>query len=63
MKLIDILSLTTDYTNVNVLNLNDEIIASYDGKDSIPTELNNIEVHHVSVENNTFQITICIEAE
>ena len=63
MKLIDILSITTDYTDINVLNLDGDVIANYDGKNSIPEELNNVSVNNISVENNTLQITLNIDAE
>ena len=63
MKLVNILSITMDYTNVNVCDLSDDIIASYDGKNSIPEELNNVSVNNISVENNTLQITLNIDAE
>ena len=63
MKLIDILSITMDYTNVNVCVLNGDIIASYDGKNSIPEELNNVSVNNISVENNTLILTLNIAAE
>ena len=63
MKLIDLLSITMDYTNVNVCVLNGDVIASYDGKNSISEELNNVSVNNISVENNTLQITLNIDAE
>ena len=58
-----ILSITMDYTNVDVCTLNGDVIASYDGKNSIPEELNNVSVNNISVENNTLQITLNIDAE
>ena len=63
MKLIDLLSITMDYTNVNVCALNGDVIALYDGKNSIPEELNNVSINNISVENNTLQITLNIDAE
>ena len=63
MKLIDILSITTDYTDINVLNLDGDVIANYDGKNSIPEELNNVSVNNISVENNTLILTLNIDAE
>ena len=63
MKLIDILSITMDYTNVDVCVLNGDVIASYDGKNSIPEELNNVSVNNISVENNTLILTLNIDAE
>ena len=58
MKLIDILSVITDNTKVSVLDLEREVKATYDGKDSIPVQMNNIEVYQVFVEDNSLQIII-----
>ena len=63
MKLIDLLSITMDYTNVDVCVLNGDVIANYDGKNSIPEELNNVSVNNISVENNTLILTLNIDAE
>lgn len=43
MKLIDLLSLIDDYSEVRVYN-SEQVIAVYDGKDSIPSELNNCQI-------------------
>ena len=40
MKLIDVLTLISDYTNVRVFDSNKNELARYNGKDSIPEELN-----------------------
>lgn len=51
MKLIDQLSVLTDYTNVKVYEFGDEKeIAKHDGRDSIPTELNEREICKVFVD-------------
>lgn len=58
-KLIDQLEMLSDSTNVKVYEVDtDKEIARYDGKDSIPTELNEREIHSVSVEDNWLVIKI-----
>lgn len=47
MTVIDILSIVSDETNVNVWE-NGEIIATYDGKDNIPEELNDRVITQIS---------------
>lgn len=47
MKLIEVISLVGDGTNVRVFNSEYEEIAKYDGKESIPEELNNLEVENI----------------
>lgn len=45
MKLEDILSITNESTNINIVDYNtNEIISRYDGRDSIDTTLNEKEV-------------------
>lgn len=59
MKLIDLLSILTDYTNVKVYEVgSSKEIAKYDGKDAIPTELNKREIHSATVEDGWFKISI-----
>lgn len=58
-KLIDLLSILTDYTKVKVYEVGtDKEIARYDGKDSIPTKLNAREIHSATVEDGWFKIFI-----
>lgn len=47
MKLIEVISLVGDGANVRVFNSEYEEIAKYDGKESIPDELNNEEVENI----------------
>ena len=47
MKLIDLLELTYDFAEVHVYDNEGNEIACYDGKDSIPTFLNNKKVNGV----------------
>jgi hypothetical protein len=48
MRLIDIITLITDNSNVIITDLNNKEIARYDGKNSIPNKYNNKEVVEVS---------------
>ena len=58
-KLIDQLEVLTDSTNVKVYEVGtDKEIARYDGRDSIPTELNEREISSVTVEDNWLVIRI-----
>lgn len=58
MKLIDILSILVDNSYINVLDLDDNIIAQYNGWDSIPTEYNNNTVLEMYINNNILNIVI-----
>ena len=48
MRLIDIISLITDNSNVIISDLNNKELARYDGKNSIPNKYNNKEVVEIS---------------
>lgn len=48
MKLIDIISLIDENQTVVVVNTENKEIARYDGRDSIPTELNDRTVEKIS---------------
>ena len=48
MKLIDVLSIISEYAYVKVYNYNGDLIAFYNGKDNIPEELNNEPVYNIS---------------
>lgn len=61
MKLIDLLSLTNENTNVNVYDLEGNLISLYDGKNSIEEEYNEIEIHNIKVNNDMLEITIYVE--
>ena len=61
MKLIDILSITSESANVNVYDLQNNLITFYDGKNSIDEEYNDIEVFEINVNNNVLDIIIKIE--
>jgi hypothetical protein len=48
MRLIDIISLITDNSNVIITDLNNNELARYDGKNSIPKKYNDKEVVEIS---------------
>lgn len=59
MKLGDILSITSEDTNVNVVeNDSRKIISRYDGKDSIKRELNERDTVHQYVQNNELYVVV-----
>lgn len=57
MDLEQLLWVVNDSTVVEIYNTNQELIATYDGKDSVPEELNYFDVVDVFVEANK----LCIE--
>ena len=59
MELIELLELIDENDNVNVLDLNRETIARYDGRDNIPSVLNPVKV--VKIEHDTDAINIMID--
>lgn len=59
MTLDELLWLINDGTVVEVYNGNQEQIGLYDGKDSIPEELNDREINDIFVDNNK----LCIEID
>ena len=59
MILEDILLITSESINVNVVDYeNDEIISRYDGKNSIDSELNRREVVIQYIHNNELYIIV-----
>ena len=48
MRLIDIITLITDNSNVIITDLNNKELARYDGKNSIPKKYNKKEVVEIS---------------
>lgn len=55
MKLEDVLTIVSEARNLYVWE-NGEIIAQYDGRDSIPEDLNDREVELVDCSNNDFHV-------
>lgn len=56
MKLIEILETCLDSININVYDLEDNLLAVYDGRNSIPQNLNNKSVKQIDVEKSILQI-------
>lgn len=61
MLLEELLSIITDGERVNVLDEDGGIIAFYDGKNSIPVELNGQKVLAIYEDENEFNIVICTD--
>lgn len=57
MKLIDLLEVFDEYKNLYVY-MDDECIAYYDGKNDIPSELNDRDVIRISTEDNGVSVEI-----
>ena len=56
-KVYELLNLIDENTNVNVIR-DDEVIAVYDGRNSIPESLNDEEVIKISTENDSVELYI-----
>lgn len=54
MKLIEVLEIISEYSQVRVYNSNGDEIARYDGKDSIPKCLNNETVDKIKALEDFF---------
>ena len=55
MKLIELLEVISEYAEVKILDSDDMEIARYDGKNSIPEELNDREIDSV------LDVVICVK--
>ena len=60
MKLIELLLITSELRNMYIWE-NGEIIAQYDGRDSIPEELNNREIELVNCSGDNFHVYLISE--
>ena len=60
MKLIELLLITSEHRNMYIWD-NDEIIAQYNGRDSIPEELNDREVELVDCSGDNFHVYLIAE--
>lgn len=58
MKVIDILSIATDYTTIKIYNLVGGLVAMYDGKNSIDKEYNDADVVQITAMDNKIIIHI-----
>ena len=61
MKLIDLLSVTNENTNVILFNLNNKVLDIYDGKNSINNIYNDYEVIEINHTRNDLEIVIDFE--
>ena len=60
MKLIELLLITSEHRNMCIWD-NGEIIAQYNGRDSIPEELNDREIELVDCSGNNFHVYLIAE--
>lgn len=63
MKLIELLAVISGNASLNVLNTEGEIVAAYDGKDSIPTRFNDCTVVYSSLQAHDGVISVEILAD
>ena len=61
MKLIDLLSVTNENTNVILFSLNNKVLDIYDGKNSIDDIYNDYEVIEINHTRNDIEIVIDFE--
>lgn len=58
MRLIDMLSMVDEYTDVEVLDSSGLSVGRYDGRDSIDDKYNDLQVLHVEVVNETLVLWV-----
>ena len=63
MKLIDLLSVTNENTNIVLFSLNNKVLDIYDGKNSIDNIYNDYEVIEINHTRNDLEIIIDFELE
>ena len=63
MKLIDLLSVTNENTNIVLYDLNNKVLDIYDGKNSIDNIYNDYEVIEINHTRNDLEIIIDFELE
>ena len=63
MKLIDLLSITNENTNVVLFSLNNKVLDVYDGKNSIDNIYNNYDIIEINHTRNDLEIVIDFEKE
>ena len=63
MKLVDLLSVTNENTNIILFDLNNKVLDVYDGKNSIDNIYNNYEVIEINHTRNDIEIVIDFELE
>ena len=57
MKLIDLLSITSEYTDLFIIH-DGNVVAWYDGRDAINQELNTHEINEIWVADNKLYVDI-----
>lgn len=60
MKLIELLSLINEHSNVIVIDTSYEIVSGYNGKDSIDNKYNNYKVREIIHSTNAIYVMISI---
>lgn len=60
MKLIELLTLINEHSNVLLIDTSYEIVSSYNGKDSIDTKYNNCKVCEIIHATNAIYVMISI---
>ena len=63
MKLIDLLSVTNENTNIVLFSLNNKVLDIYDGKNSVDNFYNDYEVIEINHTRNDLEIIIDFELE
>ena len=63
MKLVDLLSVTNENTNIVLFSLNNEVLDIYDGKNSIDDIYNDYEVIEINHTRNDLEVVIDFELE
>lgn len=58
MLLQDIFSVLLDTTYVNILDLEDNVVAKYDGREGVPTKYNKCTIVEMYNNNNVLNIVI-----
>lgn len=58
MKLIDLLSVTDEFTNVSVYDRDYDLLSKYDGKNSIDEELNDLPIYKVGTSEDGIVIIV-----
>ena len=63
MKLVELLSVTNENTNVVLFSLNNKVLDIYDGKNSIDNIYNDYDVIEINHTRNDIEIVIIFELE
>ena len=63
MKLVELLSVTNENTNIVLFSLNNKVLDIYDGKNSIDNFYNDYEVIEINHTRNDLEIIIDFELE